>query len=100
MKRRRLGLALLRLAVYLYCAAGLSLLVSAALFAAWRVAAPSIAFPPAAAAILFVLAVFVLAAGSREDFGRPLGARTWVLLGALATAGLVPAALAFLSRPS
>lgn len=100
MKRRRLGLALLRVAVYLYCAAGLSLLVSAALFVAWRMAAPSNAFPPAAAAGVFVLAVFALAAGSREDFGRPMNARTWIALGALATAGLVPAAFALLSRPS
>lgn len=100
MRQRRPVLALLRGAVYLYCAAGLSVLLSAALFVAFRAAVPSRALPPAVAAIVFVLTVFVLAAGSRNDFGRPLNARTWFVLGGLATAGLVPGAVFLLSRPS
>jgi len=100
LRRRRLALALLRVAVYVYCAAGLSLLLNAAVFMAWRSAAPSTSFPPSVAGLFFVLAVFVLAAGSRDDFGRPMNARTWIVIGALATAGLLPVVVLLFSRPS
>jgi hypothetical protein len=77
-----------RLAVYVYFAAGTALLVSDGMVSALRYQA-SKSFPASFLAVVFIGIFGILAFANWERFGRPIDRRKWILLCLLSSSGFV-----------
>ncbi len=101
MTRSEVGLAIARSALYIYVSIGASLLANGILFAIWlNLGGTDKNFPPVIGALTFFGVLFVLVAGSRDDFGRRINLRWWIPLCVLSTLALVPSLLLLFATTS